>query len=218
MKDLWAVVRELTPAEGLALVCLASWAKPPAGRVQASDRQVCGQTGVSRDVMKRLRRKLARLGIAVTPGNNLSHDSCVYELGTILEADFTGAYAGLKQEAPSKWWWLRKAAPEAPSPAAKSTQGQGAESAEGPGARGAHTWAQSPPSSDSPYAYIGVSLERGRPRGEAGAIPEGELSTPPTAPVWAGGPSIAIDLPANGLAEAPARLPLPPYEQWVARR
>jgi hypothetical protein len=83
-QDLWSVVRELTPAEGLALVCLATWAEHQTGLARVSDRQICSQTGVSRDVMKRLRRKLAALGIEVTPGNHVSHDSCAYDFGSLL--------------------------------------------------------------------------------------------------------------------------------------
>jgi hypothetical protein len=265
-KGLWAVVRELTPAEGLAVVCLASWAHPESGLAQVSDRQVCSETGVSRDVMKRLRRKLATMGIAVTPGNNLSHDSCSYDLGTILDAEprsqawlFTrrvenavGPWQGGLEELrrqPAGGGWEQRAAWQPPSStSARQTglgaPGLGAVSTEGQGAKSAQpveTWVQDLPFSEVPYDYLEVSLERARaglipvtgtpavgaaarhtmPAGDTGAIPQSELtSCPPTAPLWAGGPSIAINLPGYGLnaAEAPAPRTLPPYEAWLARR
>jgi hypothetical protein len=84
-KEMWPVVRRLTPAEGLALVCLTSWVQEKTGLAQASDREVCSETGISRDVMKRLRRKLGAIGIRVTPGNNLSQDSCSYDFRKVLK-------------------------------------------------------------------------------------------------------------------------------------
>ncbi len=233
-KELWAVVRELSAAEGLALVCLASWAQPRSGLVQASDRQVCSRAGVTREVMKRLRRKLAAMGIPVTPGNNLSHDSCSYDLAALLAP------------APDEEEGAQTTAQHPTSVRAGNPEGQRPESAQ--------PW----PPDDVPYAYIGLSRERPGARdivplgpagaipgprdivpfGETGAIPQGELtSCQPTAPIWTGGPSIAIHLPAhgpNGLDTAwrheveawrthgrhePAPPPpLPPYEQWLARR
>lgn len=192
-KGLWAVVRELTPAEGLALVCLASWAEPQSGLVQASDRQVCTQTGLSRDVMKRLRRKLAAMGIAVTLGNNLSHDSCSYDLGAILDAEPASQGWAFPapvensvgpgergpegvQKQPSRVELAKRLGHEPPSLGAESTKGLGAESAQ--------PWVQESASSEMPYAYIRVSRERAPAPGEAGAIPQGELtSCPPTAPI-----------------------------------
>ena len=243
-RGLWAVVRELTPAEGLALVCLASWARSSSGVAQASDRQTCRRTGVSRDVMKRLRRKLAAMGIPVTPGNNLSHDGCSYDLSAILAAEPDSEDgSGFGTPSPAHGW-VPGAGQEPPS-------GLGARSTEAQGAENAQPWAQD----DVPYAYIGVIRERRREgRGAipgaipgsvpaaapdaTGAIPHGELtSCPPTAPIWTGGPSIAIHLPgqrstgldtawkrevdiwrSHGDPEPPPRPPLPPYEQWLARR
>ena len=245
--ELWSVVRQLTPAEGLALVCLTCWVKPGTGLARASDRQVCDQTGVSRDVMKRLRRKLAAVGIEVTTGNHLSHDSCCYDFRQVLGVESVRQLRASAERAESMPRMLRgpiaSAVLEAPSLGANRTEAEAAKSTE------------IAPDDDAsldhePYAFISVSSERApagalaeelQPVGagltggpaagpQLGATPEGNPTPlPPTAPVWlpanvwddqpemAGRGPGSGGLPA-GESDLPAAPPLPPYEQWRARR
>ena len=269
-------MRQLTPAEGLALVCLTSWVEPETGLARASDRQVCHQTGVSRDVMKRLRRKLLAIGLEVTPGSNLSHDSCSYDFRKVLDVETSRQLRASPERAATIPRMLRASSlpgkervdsvtgrdelgggmpgaepvEKAPSLGANGTEGGGAKSAE-PGA-------EEPSSIElEPYAFMSVSKERAPNEGVAaepdpavgsgrvvasrdqGATPQGELaSLPPTAPVWPPDLAFTGDLsqPLNfwddylkrevearkvqlGVGpEAPSPPPLPPYEQWLARR
>jgi hypothetical protein len=210
-KEMWSVVRKLTPAEGLALVCLTSWLREETGLVQASDRQVCNQTGVSRDVMKRLRRKLGATGIQVTPGDNLSHDSCSYDFRKVLNR-------GARRQPPPL---PEHVARPAPGLGAKGTDGVGAKSTE-PWAQNALPW-QSPPPNTGPPA-----------KPESWPTPPSELmSCGPTVEIGYADFEFEVDLPDEWdddldgpvdarwtlRAVAPEERPLlPPYEQWLARR
>ena len=195
-KELWSVVRQLTPAEGLALVCLTSWVEPETGLARASDRQVCHQTGVSRDVMKRLRRKLVAIGLPVTPGSHLSHDSCSYDFRKVLDVGKSRQLRVAPERAEVIPRMLR--VEKAPNLGSNSTEGDGAKSAE-PAAE------ETPSLELEPYAFMSVSKEPA-PTGalpaepealvgsgrivsgrEQGATPEAELTAlPPTAPIWPG--------------------------------
>lgn len=230
-KEMWPVVRKLTPAEGLALVCLTSWVKEETGLVQASDRQVCSQTGVSRDVMKRLRRKLGAFGIQVTPGDNVSHDSCSYDFRKVLNR---GA---------------RRQPPPLPSCLARPASGVGANGTQGVGAKSPEPWVTeasswtypaatpTPPSdtsapTDGPPRSL-TPVAAARPPMEVGPLPPRELmSCGPTMEIGQVDFEIEVDLPdewdddLDGPADArwslraiaPEERPLPPYEQWLARR
>ena len=197
-KEIWRLVRKLTPAEGLALVCLTSWAQQETdetdetGLVQASDRQVCSETGVSREIMKRLRRKLGAVGIQITPGSNLSHDSFTYDLRKVL-----------KIQLPEK---------------ANLDVKLGVKTTEAVSAKGV-----SDPSG-------------GGPAPDPGALPQWELtSCGATVQVAYADIEFEVDLPlewdddlerqidslrplSRAAPEQPVFRPLPPYEEWLARR
>ena len=230
-KEMWPAVRKLTPAEGLALVCLTSWVHEESGLVQASDRQVCNQTGVSRDVMKRLRRKLGGLGIQVTLGDNLSHDSCSYDFRKVLNR------SARRQPPPLPPHLARPA----PTLDAKNAEGVGAKSTE-PWGQKAPLWRQAAlpePGEPAPIAGFVPAWEpfaSGNPGPESGATPQGELlACGPTVQVAYVDLEFEVDLPSDWddelerkvelkrvqlrfPVEEPSPPPLPPYEQWLARR
>jgi hypothetical protein len=198
--------------------------------------------------MKRLRRKLVAIGLEVTPGSHLSHDSCSYDFRKVLDVGKSRQLRVAPERAEVIPRMLR--VEKAPSLGANSTEGDGAKCAE-PAAE------ETPSNELEPYAFMSVSKEPAPagalpgepapavgsrqivPGREQGATPEAELTAlPPTAPVWPPDLAFTGDLsqPLNfwddylkqevearkvqpGAApEAPSPPPLPPYEQWLARR
>ena len=198
-KEMWPAVRKLTPAEGLALVCLTSWVEE-SGLVRASDRQVCSETGVSRDVMKRLRRKMGAIGIQFTPGSDLSHDSCSYDFRKVLEIHPTPPrYTRGCRSRPTRppRWRLRvhesrsEASPGFPAAARGGNRG--------PLRRG-----------------------RSRPAGPPWRLGT-RISSSRSTCLWNGTTNWkkSVDFTKASRRvdpEEPVYRPLPPYEQWLARR